>query len=102
MALTLVEHISVDPKVFHGRPCIRGTRIPVDVIFGLHERDGFSPAEIAADFPWITLSDVYAALSYYHDHRAEIERMVAEAEQRAEEFQRRYPHGSLTSGPPRE
>lgn len=91
MALTLVEHISVDPKVFHGRPCIRGTRIPVDVIFGLHERDGFSPAEIAADFPWITLSDVYAALSYYHDHRAEIETMVADEEDRIEQWKLAHP-----------
>jgi uncharacterized protein (DUF433 family) len=91
MPLTLVEHISIDPDVFHGRPCIRGTRIPVDVIFALHERDGFSPEQIAADFSWISLSDVYAALSYYHDHRAEIEQMLVDEEARIEQWKRDNP-----------
>ena len=103
MPLTLIEHISVDPNVFQGRPCVRGTRIPVDVIFDYHDRCGLSPEEIAAQYEGIiTLSDVYAALSYYHDHRAEIEPMVAEAEAWFEEWQRKYPNGSLSAGPPRQ
>jgi len=91
MALTLVEHISVDPKVFRGRPCVRGTRIPVDFIFDMNQRDGMSPEEIAEQLPTITLSDVHAALSYYYDHRAEIQRMVDEAEARGEQWRRENP-----------
>jgi uncharacterized protein (DUF433 family) len=91
MPLTLVEHISVDPKVFRGRPCIRGTRIPVDFIFDMRQRDGMSPEEIAEQFPWVTLSDVHAALSYYYDHREEIQRMVDEAEARMEQWKRDNP-----------
>ena len=92
MALTLVEHISVHPNVFQGRPCIRGTRIPVDFIFDMRDRDGMSPEEIAEQFPWITLSDVYAALSYYYDHREEIQRMVDAAEARMERWKRDNPN----------
>jgi uncharacterized protein (DUF433 family) len=25
---------SIDPRIHHGRPCIRGTRVPVSVIIG--------------------------------------------------------------------
>ena len=31
-----------------------------------------SPDEIVADFPYLTLADVHAALAYYWDHRDEI------------------------------
>jgi hypothetical protein len=64
----------------------------VDVIFDYHDRYRLSPEEIAAQYEGIiTLSDVYAALSYYHDHRAEIERMVAEAEAWVEAWKRDNP-----------
>jgi hypothetical protein len=42
----LLQRITVSPKVCHGRPCIRGTRIMVSVIFdNLAEgsRFGFLP-----------------------------------------------------------
>ncbi len=29
IAMTILEKISIDPKVMHGKPCIKGTRIPV-------------------------------------------------------------------------
>jgi uncharacterized protein (DUF433 family) len=31
-----------------------------------------SPDEIVSAYPTLTLSDVHAALAYYHDHRADI------------------------------
>lgn len=92
MPLTLVEHISVDPKIFRGRPCVRGTRIPVDILVDMRTRDGLSPEEIAEQYDGvITLSDVYAAFSYYFDHREEIDRMVAEAGAREEHWKRDNP-----------
>ena len=29
-----MERIIVDPKVMHGKPVIKGTRVPVDIILG--------------------------------------------------------------------
>ena len=67
------EHIAKTPGVCGGKACIAGHRIRVMDIVVMHEQRGLSAAEIVAEFPGITLADVYAALVYYHDHRDEIE-----------------------------
>lgn len=66
------EHISKTPGVCGGKACIAGHRIRVMDIVALHDTWGKSPAEIAEQYPGITLADVYAALAYYHDHPDEI------------------------------
>src|SRR5436305_5208463 len=82
------EHIAVQPGYCGGRPHVAGHRIKVQHIAVWHERLGQSPDEIAAGHPGLTLADVYAALTYYHDHRDEIDADIAAderfvAEQRA-------------------
>ncbi len=57
-----------------GKPCIAGTRIRVQDVFVWHELQGQSADEIVSRFPQLTMADVYAALSYYWDHRDEIQR----------------------------
>ena len=42
---------------------------------------GRSADQIVADFPQLSLADVYAALAYYHDHREEIDRQIREDDQ---------------------
>jgi uncharacterized protein (DUF433 family) len=37
-------------------------------------RQGLSPEELVKEFPHLTLAQVYDALSYYYDHRDDIER----------------------------
>jgi hypothetical protein len=49
-----------------------------------HEMRGYSPDEIVDLFPGITLADVHAALTYYHDNRQEIEDEFRKAEEWAE------------------
>jgi uncharacterized protein (DUF433 family) len=60
------------------------TRVPLDtVIFDFNE--GATPEEIVWRYPTLDLSQVYAAVSYYLQHREEIEKYLAErAAQRAE------------------
>jgi hypothetical protein len=43
----------------------------------MHERQGLTPSDIVSEFPHLTLSGVYAALAYYHDHREEINAEIA-------------------------
>lgn len=63
MTLAGFPRISVDPAVCGGRPVIAGTRLRVtDVLEML--AGGATPAEIAADFPYVTEDDVRAALAY--------------------------------------
>ena len=73
-----VNHIESRPGVCGGKPCVAGTRIRVWDIHVWHDLQGLSPAEIIADFPRLSVADVYAALAYYHDYREEIEQQARE------------------------
>lgn len=66
--------IESQPGVCGGMPRIAGTRIRVQDVFVWHELQGQSADEIVSRFPQLTMADVYAALSYYWDHRDEIQR----------------------------
>lgn len=57
------ERISVDPRVCHGKACIRGTRIMVSVILD-NLAAGLTSKEIITSYPQITPEDVGAALAY--------------------------------------
>ena len=62
-----------------GRLHIDGTRVTVLQIATLYKR-GETPEEIGQNFPQLNLSQVYAALAYYHANRAEIEQELADEE----------------------
>ncbi len=87
----ITEHIEITPGVCGGKPRIAGHRIKVQDIVIWHERMGMSPDEIVSNYPSITLSDVYAALAYYHDHLEEIRQQIKEDEQYAQELQAKTP-----------
>src|SRR5262245_8430602 len=71
---TLDQHIEITPGIAGGKPRIAGHRITVQDIVVWHEWMGRSADEIAAEYN-LTLADVYAALAYYFDHRAEMDRV---------------------------
>ena len=80
------EYIGVRPGYCGGEPHILGHRITVKNVAVWHEGMGMSPAEIAATYPTITLSQVHAALAYYYDHRDEIQAAIAEEVRFVEEL----------------
>jgi uncharacterized protein (DUF433 family) len=59
----LLERIVVDPKVMVGKPVIRGTRVPVEVVLMLLAQ-GLTVDEILKDYPHLTGDDVAAVLLY--------------------------------------
>ncbi|MEX2092726.1 MAG: DUF433 domain-containing protein [Pirellulales bacterium] len=76
-AATAAQHIEITPGTCGGKPRIAGHRIRVqDVV--LWTESGQSADEIVADFPQLSLADVYAALAYYHDNRAQIDQDIRE------------------------
>jgi uncharacterized protein (DUF433 family) len=85
------EHIEITPNVCGGKPRIAGHRIKVQDIVIWHQTMGLSPDEIVSQHPTITLSDVYAALAYYHDHLDEIRQQIQEDEAYASELQAKTP-----------
>jgi uncharacterized protein (DUF433 family) len=60
------DHIVADPKVLRGKPCIRGTRIPVALILGYLAADR-SSADILQEFSDLTPKDISACLNYARD-----------------------------------
>lgn len=58
---------------------IKGTYIRVWAIIGLYKR-GMDEWEILKGFPTITPAELHDAISYYHDHKQEINRFIAENE----------------------
>ena len=64
--------ITRDPHLRNGIPIVAGTATSVQRIVVLYKQ-GNSAEEIAADLDHLTLAQVYAALTYYHANRAEIE-----------------------------
>jgi uncharacterized protein (DUF433 family) len=62
----LRKRIEIDPRVMVGKPCIRGTRIPVRMIVNLLAH-GATFDEIFEDFPRLTRDDMLACLLYAVD-----------------------------------
>jgi len=79
ISTTPVHHtakIEIHANVCGGRPCVSGTRIRVLDIYVWHELSGQTADEIVSRFPQLTMSDVYAALAYYWDHRDELQQEI--------------------------
>ncbi len=60
---TLLKRIVIDPKIMLGKPVIRGTRLPVELII---EKLAFGTdiALLLKDYPFLEEADVRAALLY--------------------------------------
>ena len=68
------DRIEMNPKIMAGKPVIRGTRIPVDMILRKLGA-GMTTDEIIADHPHITVDDIRAAQAFAADYIAD-ERLV--------------------------
>ena len=56
---------------------------------------GWSAEEIVLQYPYLTLAEVHSALAYYHDHRDEIDRELAEETAEAERSRREQPESAV-------
>ena len=61
--MEIFERITIDPRVFGGKPCIRGMRFPVFKIVELIAAD-VSIEEILDDYPYLEKEDIRQALKY--------------------------------------
>ena len=58
-----VDYISVDPRICHGKACIRDTRIMVSVILD-NLAAGLSPDEIRQSYPTVSAEAIQATIAY--------------------------------------
>lgn len=59
----LLERITFDPKIFGGKPIIRGRRLAVEHILGMLAA-GDNVETILEGYPWLEVEDVRACLVY--------------------------------------
>jgi len=58
------NRITIDPKIMHGKPVIKGTRIPIYIILNLLA-DNIMPKEILEEYPDLTIDDILACLELF-------------------------------------
>jgi len=66
------KHIESNPEILRGKPCIKGTRIPVALVLG-HLASGLDTAGVIHELPGLATDDVAACLDYARalaDHEA--------------------------------
>ncbi len=73
------------------KPRVDEHRITVKHIVLQHQRGGMSPDEIVSAYPGLSLSEVYTALAYDHDHRDEIDADIKADDEHWAEIQRQTP-----------
>jgi uncharacterized protein (DUF433 family) len=56
------DRIVLDPSIHHGKPVIKGTRVPVATVIGALAC-GMSRQEVAGEYD-VQIADIEAALSY--------------------------------------
>ncbi|NET42903.1 DUF433 domain-containing protein [Okeania sp. SIO2B3] len=59
----LLERITIDPNICHGKPCLRGLRYPVEFILELLS-SGMTIEEILEDYDDLERDDILAALQF--------------------------------------
>lgn len=93
--------IAVDPVPLRsderGVYRIGTTRVTLDTVVGAF-KDGATPEEIVQQFNTLELGDVYAVLSYYLHHRAEVEAYLSRQDEAAKELQTRLEGRSEVAG----
>lgn len=66
LRVTLTDRIEVNRRVMLGKPVIRGTRIPVELVLRKLS-EGASEAELLDAYPRLTREDIHAAMRYAAD-----------------------------------
>lgn len=76
-----IPHVWLDEK---GRAWIDDTNVKVVEVVLDHLAYGWSAEEMHYQHPHLSLAQIYAALGFYYDHRAEFDREIEESLRRAE------------------
>lgn len=59
----LLQRITIDPQICHGKPCVRGLRYPVTMLLELLS-SGMTVEEVLADYEDLEREDLLAAFAY--------------------------------------
>ena len=89
MIVTPINLISTDER---GVAYITGTKMKVRQVAIEKNIWGLTPEEIQEGHEHLSLAQIYAALSYYYDHKAEIDIEIEQAKQKADDLRAQNPN----------
>ena len=72
-----IDHISLDGR---GVAYISGTKMKVVQIVREKQSWGLCPEDIQAGHPHLSIAQIYAALSYYYDHRDDLDAQLSQSD----------------------
>ena len=84
-------YITITPEVKGRSPIIAGTRTKVTDIAIQYEFIGMTPDQIIEQFPHLTLAQIHDALSYYYEHKSDLDRAYKNDQLLTNELQKHYP-----------
>ena len=64
------DRIEINPRIMFGKPVVKGTRIPVDLLLR-KLGTGMTPEQILVHHPHLTVEDIHAAATCAADHLSE-------------------------------
>lgn len=75
--MTVTSRIEINPRVMMGKPVIRGTRIPVELVLRKLS-EGAMEKDLLEAYPRLTREDIQAAIGYAADTLAHEETVILE------------------------
>jgi len=73
--VTIIDRIEINPKIMMGKPVIRGTRIPVEILLRKLS-EGATAADLLEAYPKLTHEDIQSAIRYAADTLAHEEIVI--------------------------
>lgn len=91
---THYQHIVLDDQ---GVPHISGTTMKVAELVVAQMAYGWSPDELAFQFPYLSLGQIHSALAYYWDHKADIDEQIRRDDARVKQLRQSLPEPPVVS-----
>ena len=85
---TRYEHIVLDEG---GVPLIAGTTMKVIELVTSHQAYGWSPEELAFQYPYLSMGQIHSALAYYWDHQEALDAQIGRRLTLADDLRIRTP-----------
>ncbi len=73
--------MEINPKICNGSPVVAGSRVRIVDVAIEYEYLNRSPDEIINAHPHLKLEQIHDALSYYYEHRTEMDKKIKEDQQ---------------------
>jgi len=93
MTPVMQTHIYLDDK---GTPWVKRAGVSVKQVVQSLQQLEFNPEEVVRQFPYLKLSEVYAVLTYYFDHRSEIDAVLREDREYVAKARAETPEAPIT------